>query len=115
MARSASKKTVTKTTKSVKKTAKKAARHTKKKVEAKAKKAPKIKKLSAAETTDVQSGGEHLGKIQCFNHRKKTICAHLLLAVHKCGVKTIGHGRLATVRIGKKRRCEFYEETTVTA
>ena len=57
---------------------------------------------------------ELLPKIQCFNHRKKTICANLILTSRKCGVKNIANGRAAAVRIGKKRRCEFYEETAYT-
>jgi hypothetical protein len=59
----------------------------------------------ASETKDL------LPKIQCFNHSKKTICANLNIQTHKCGVKTIASGRLANVRIGKKRRCAYYEES----
>lgn len=113
MARTASKKTGTRT--ATKKTAKKKTTHpAKKKAETSAKKTVKDKKQAEPVETAAPTT-EHQGKIQCFNHRKKTICAHLMLTLHKCGVKTIGHGRLATVRIGKKRRCEFYEETAFTA
>jgi hypothetical protein len=115
MARTVSKKTGARSAKTVKKaTKKKSARPVKKKAEITAKKTATVKKQAEPVETAAQTS-EHQGKIQCFNHRKKTICAHLLLAIHKCGVKTIGHGRLATVRIGKKRRCEFYEETAFTA
>jgi hypothetical protein len=67
------------------------------------------------EVKDPSESDDLLPKIQCFNHRKKTICANLNLSTHKCGIKTIAWGRLATVRIGKKRRCEYYEETAHTA
>jgi len=115
MARTASKKATKTTAKPAKSRASKnTAKAAKKKPVAK--KAPKVKKkaVKSIESAEVQVV-DHVGKIQCLNHRKKVICAHLLLAEHKCSVKTIGHGRLATVRIGKKRRCELYEETEFTA
>lgn len=56
-----------------------------------------------------------LPKIQCFNGNKKLICANLQLDTHKCSAKSIAQGRLATVRIGKKRRCDMYEETAYSA
>lgn len=74
----------------------------------------KTKKAAAVEAKDDQDV-ELLPKIQCFNENKKLICANLQLGTHKCGAKTIAHGRLATVRIGKKRRCEMYEETAYSA
>ena len=84
----------------------------KKETAEKAVKEPKSKKHEEpVEAKEASEGHELLPKIQCFNHRKKTICANLILANHKCGVKTIAWGRLATVRIGKKRRCAYYEET----
>ncbi len=72
-------------------------------------KAKSEKPVDSAQTTEK---AELLAKIQCFNHGKKTICANLILGTHKCTAKEFAHGRMATVRIGKKRRCEFYEETT---
>jgi len=94
------------------------ARKTKEETEKKTK-APKKEKAAKAERSEkVEAVGHEDGslpKIQCFNKNKKTICAHLLLDRRKCGVKTIAAGgRLATVRLGKKRRCEFYEETAYT-
>lgn len=74
----------------------------------------KQKKNKIANTTEDQ-GDELLPKIQCFNENKKLICANLQLDTHKCGSKTIAQGRLATVRIGKKRRCAMYEETAYSA
>lgn len=74
----------------------------------------KEKAVVEESSTAVQAAG-HQGKIQCLNARNKTVCAHLVMEWHKCNAKTIGHGKLATVRIGKKRRCEFYEETSLTA
>lgn len=56
-----------------------------------------------------------LPKIQCFNGNKKLICANLQLDTHKCSAKSIAQGRPATVRIGKKRRCDMYEETAYSA
>jgi hypothetical protein len=79
--------------------------------------ADKIKETKAKKheepVADKETSGadDLLPKIQCFSHRKKTICANLHLSTHKCGIKTIAWGRLATVRIGKKRRCTYYEET----
>ncbi len=67
-----------------------------------------VEQQEASETDDL------LPKIQCFNHRKKTICANLIVQTHKCSAKSIAWGRPATVRIGKKRRCAYYEETAHT-
>ncbi len=109
-------KSASKTTARTSKTkpAKNSAKAAKKK--AATKKAPKVKKqvVKKIEPSEAQTP-EHVGKIQCLSVRKKVICAHLLLADRKCSVKTIGHGRLATVRVGKKRRCELYEETEFAA
>jgi hypothetical protein len=74
----------------------------------------KTRKTEAA-GTKADQGDELLPKIQCFNANKKLICANLKLDGHKCDVKSFAHGRPATVRIGKKRRCEMYEETAYTA
>lgn len=54
-----------------------------------------------------------LPKIQCIAPGKKTICAHLLTSghAHQCAAKRLPNGKLSTVRSGKKRRCEFYQET----
>lgn len=68
------------------------------------------KKQTAASVSDTV-----LPKIQCFNGNKKLICANLELDSHKCSAKSIAQGRLATVRIGKKRRCDMYEETAYSA
>lgn len=76
--------------------------------------APKAKTRSPKKVVEAQpaeqaeEGG--LAKIQCVNRRRKLMCAHLLLDSRKCSMKTIAPGRLASVRVGKKRRCEFYEE-----
>ncbi|MBX7151170.1 hypothetical protein K1X84_05980 [bacterium] len=78
-----------------------------------AKEKPAKKSETVTSASDAQvSENELMSKVQCYNHGKKTICAHLILATHKCTAKRIAPDRLATVRIGKKRRCEFYEETT---
>ena len=74
----------------------------------------KSKKADLGETK-ADHADELLPKIQCFNGNKKLICANLHWGTHKCSAKTIAHGRLATVRVGKKRRCEMYEETAYTA
>lgn len=71
------------------------------------------KKQTAAPETD--EAKELLAKIQCFNGNKKLICANLQLDTHKCSAKSIAQGRPASVRIGKKRRCEMYEETAYSA
>lgn len=86
----------------------------KKKEDAEETEEKKSKKTETSETQD-DSGDELLPKIQCFNENKKLICANLVLESHKCGVKTIASGRLASVRIGKKRRCALYEESAYTA
>lgn len=77
--------------------------------EAEVKKSKKAELEAKAETEGT------LPKIQCFNENKKLICANLHLDFHKCSVKSIAHGRMATVRIGKKRRCDMYEETSYSA
>lgn len=78
-------------------------------------KAVKKHDADVARSAETQaSENELMPKVQCYNHGKKTICAHLVLATHKCTAKRIAPDRLATVRIGKKRRCEFYEETTLS-
>lgn len=76
-----------------------------------------VKNSKKAEVAEVKADNsdELLPKIQCFNGNKKLICANLQWGTHKCGAKTIAHGRLATVRVGKKRRCGMYEETAYTA
>lgn len=80
---------------------------------AKEKPAKKTEETSTTPVVETKaSENELMPKVQCYNHGKKTICAHLILATHKCTAKRIAPDRLATVRIGKKRRCEFYEETT---
>ncbi len=86
----------------------------KKKEETEEAEVKKTKKSDAVEAKTETSDGV-LPKIQCFNENKKLICANLLLESHKCTVKTIANGRLASVRIGKKRRCEMYEETAYSA
>ncbi len=78
--------------------------------------APKAKTRTPRETVEAPSAEPQaedvgLSKIQCVNRRRKLMCAHLLLDSRKCSIKTIAPGRLASVRVGKKRRCEFYEET----
>ncbi len=74
---------------------------------------PSKKETVEVETREVvtEHTAESTAKIQCFNRRRKLVCAHLLLPLHKCMAKTIAPGRWASVRIGKKRRCGLYEET----
>lgn len=73
---------------------------------------PPKKAARASEPEPVEATEESgVAKIQCLNRRRKLICSHLLLDVHKCSVKSIAPGRLASVRIGKKRRCALYEES----
>lgn len=76
-----------------------------------------VKKAKKAKVTETQEEqiDELLPKIQCFNENKKLICANLQLESHKCSAKVIAPGRLASVRLGKKRRCAMYEETAYTA
>lgn len=79
-------------------------------------KTAKVQKAKAKEAPDTAvKAGETLSKIQCFAPGKKLICANLILADHKCMAKKFQDGRLATVRPGKKRRCEFYHETAFQA
>lgn len=86
---------------------KKAAAPRKKKEEVKAETETKANKKAEAATEVL------LPKIQCFAPGKKTICAHLMTSghAHQCAAKRLPNGKLSTVRSGKKRRCEFYQET----
>ncbi len=109
-AKEKSEKKTTKTASKTKTTKPKTEKTAKPKTEKKIKADKKSEETKAVAETAAKT--ETLPKIQCFNHGKKTICANLNLSNHKCMVKTFGHDRMATVRIGKKRRCESYEETT---
>lgn len=75
-----------------------------------------VKKTKKEKVTKTQEDqiDELLPKIQCFNENKKLICANLQWETHKCTAKAIAPGRLATVRLGKKRRCAMYDETAFT-